>query len=78
MVTSKQLRLAVETEEDRRAKLELPNNSGWPLRQAMKEKQDWRRWYQPPAQVGLGDRKKEEQKKKEWILDFKNIIFFKE
>ena len=40
VVASKQLRSAMETEEERRARLQLPN---WPWRQTKKEKQDWRR-----------------------------------
>ena len=46
VVASKQLRLAVETEEQKRARLE---NDGatkwlrWPWRWTKKEKQDWRR-----------------------------------
>ena len=43
VVASKQLRLAMDTEEERRARLHLPNGSGWPWRQTKKEKQDWRR-----------------------------------
>ena len=39
MVTSKQIRLSVEMEEERRARLELPNGSGWPWRQGKKEEQ---------------------------------------
>ena len=41
---SKQLRLAVETEEERRARrmMQLPNCSGWPWRRTKKEKQDWK------------------------------------
>ena len=47
VVASKQLRLAVKTEEERRPRLsmmQLPNGSGWPWRRTKKEKQDWRRW----------------------------------
>ena len=47
VVASKQLRLAVKTEEERRARLEndaATNGSGWPWRRTKKEKQDWRRW----------------------------------
>ena len=47
VVSTKQLRLAMEKEEERRARLEnsmvqLPNGSGWPWRWTKKEKQDWR------------------------------------
>ena len=38
-------RLRIRREKDRaRSTLQLPNGSGWPLRQTKKEKQDWRRW----------------------------------
>ena len=47
VVTSKQFRLAVETEKDRRARLENDTATKW-LRLAMEtdeeKKQDWRRW----------------------------------
>ena len=45
VVDSEQLRLAVEAEEERRARLEqLPNCSVWPWRLTKKENKDWRRW----------------------------------
>ena len=44
VVTSKLLRLSVETEEERRARVENDAATKW-LRLAMKkENQDWRRW----------------------------------
>ena len=46
VVTSKHLRLAVETEKERRARLENDAATKW-LRLAVEtdeEKQDWRRW----------------------------------
>ena len=44
-----QLRLAVETEEERRARLEndaayQTAQVGWLWRRTKREKQDWRRW----------------------------------
>ena len=50
VVSSKQLRLAVETEEERCARLQddaATKWSGWPWRRTKKEKQDWRRWLLP-------------------------------
>ena len=44
VVASKQLRLAMETEEQDWRMMQLPNGSGWPWRLTKKEKQDWRRW----------------------------------
>ena len=46
VVASKQLRLAVETEEREeqdRIMIQLPNGSGWPWRRMKEEKQDWSR-----------------------------------
>ena len=46
VVASKQLRLAVETEEEKEQDwrmMQLPNGSSWSWRQTKKEK-DWRRW----------------------------------
>ena len=44
VVASKQLRLALETEEQDWRMMQLPNGSGWPWRWTKKEKQNWRRW----------------------------------
>ena len=47
VVASKQLRLAVEMEEERRARLENDAATKWLRliwRQTKKGKQDWRRW----------------------------------
>ena len=47
VVSRKVLKLAVETEEDRRARwrmIQLPHDFGWPWRRKKKAKQDWRRW----------------------------------
>ena len=41
VVASKQLGLAVETEEQDWRMMQLPNGSGWPWRWTKKEKQDW-------------------------------------
>ena len=47
MVASKQLRLALETKEERRARLENDAATKWfglAMEMTKKEKQDWRRW----------------------------------
>ena len=47
VIASKQLKLAVETDEERRGRVEndaATNGSGWPWRRKKKEKQDWRKW----------------------------------
>ena len=60
MVTNKQLRLAVETEEERTARLEN-NGSGWPWRRRKKSKTEEDGSYQT-AQVGPGDRGRKKSK----------------
>ena len=41
VITSKQLRLAMETKEEQDWRMmQLPNSSGWPWRRTKKEKQD--------------------------------------
>ena len=65
MVTSKQLRLAVETEEDRRAKLEN-DVATKRLRLAM-ETDEGEDGINHTAQVGPGDRGSKKSKEKEWI-----------
>ena len=47
VVASKQLRLAVETQEKEEQDwrmIQPPNGSGWPWKRMKKEKQDWSRW----------------------------------
>ena len=53
VVASKQFGLTVETEEERRAMMQLPNGSGWPWSWMKKEKQDWRDGSYIPAQFML-------------------------
>ena len=70
VVASKQLRLAVLTEEQNWRMMQLPNGSGWPWRRTKKEKQDWRRWLQPHISGWpWRQRKKEEQKRNGFDLD---------
>ena len=82
MDASKQLRLAVETEEDRRAKLEN-DVATTRLRLAM-ETDEGRKarldGINHTPQVGPGDRGKKKSKKKEWLLFIfdSKTYFFKE
>ena len=64
VVASKQHSLAVEMDEEKRAKLEmnqLPNGSGWPWRQTKKERKTRE---VVAVQVGPGDRGRKKSKKK--------------